>query len=481
MRQHLYYRLSIYLFYFSDFSGILYIFVLINSNLTMNIFQKITGVIRNTINIDTHIDTDTAEKAIRGNIEFRGPNAWILAVAIIIASVGLNINSTPVIIGAMLISPLMGPIFGLGLGLGISDINLMKYAGKNLLIMVSISVVVSLLYFLITPLSLSNPTELLARTRPTIFDVMIALFGGFAGILEQCRKEKGTVFSGVAIATALMPPLCTAGYGLATGNLGSFFGAIYLFCINCLFITLATYILVKYFRFKKAEYADQGFGLRTQRITTLLIVIFLIPSVWSAVILVKQNNFDKKATEFVENHRSIGNSIIYDYQIDHHDGSVLKIFMTGETLSEAGRSNLYVYAKEYGIKEEQIVVKEYTTQSSKGNDELFKGIYEKLDSKIDHYKTTIEKLTNELQAIKREELPYLQIANEISASYPDIKHIYIGQGKRIDIDSLKASPCLILKIQSDTLMSESALEQFKKWIKVRLQTEEIEIDHTFAK
>ena len=447
----------------------------------MNILQKLTGIIRNTINIDNHIDTDAAEKAIRGNIEFRGPNAWILAVAIIIASVGLNVNSIPVIIGAMLISPLMGPIFGLGLGLGINDIDLMKQAGKNLVIMVTISIAVSFLYFMITPLSLCNPTELLARTRPTIFDVMIALFGGFAGILEQCRKEKGTVFSGVAIATALMPPLCTAGYGLATGSFGSFIGAIYLFCINCLFITMATYLLVKYFRFKKTEYADQGFGLRTQRITTLLITIFLIPSIWSAVIFVKQNNFDKKATEFVEAHRSIGNSIIYDYQIDHQDGSILKIFMTGETLNEAGRRNLYVYAKEHGIDEEQIVIKEYITQSSSDNDEVFKGIYDRLDSKIGHYEITIDQLNRELQTIKKKELPYKQIASEISVSYPGIKHVYIGQGNRIDIDSMKVTPCLIVKIQPDTLMSESSLEQFKRWLEVRLQTENIELDCTPAK
>ena len=454
------------------------IFTLLNRILTMNIFQKLTDTIRETINIDTHIDTDAAEKSIRGNIEFRGPNAWILAVAIIIASVGLNVNSIPVIIGAMLISPLMGPIFGLGLGLGINDINLMKQAGKNLLIMVSISVVVSLLYFMITPLSLSNPTELLARTRPTIFDVMIALFGGFAGIFEQCRKEKGTVFAGVAIATALMPPLCTAGYGLATGNLSSFLGALYLFCINCLFITMATYFMVKYFRFKKTEYADHGFGLKTQRITTFLIFVFLIPSVWSAVVLVKQNNFETKAIEFVEAHRSIGNSIIYDYQIEHNDGSVLKVFLTGETLSEVDRRNLYAYAKEHEINEEQIVIKEYITQSSQKNDEVFKGIYERLDSKIDQYESTIEKLTSELQAAKQEELPYVQIANEISASYPEIKHVYIGQGNHITIDSLSISPCLIMKVQSDTLMSESSLEQFKKWIKVRLQTDNIMIDYT---
>ena len=441
----------------------------------MNIFKKVTGVVREVVNIDTHIDTDAAERSIRGNVEFKGPNAWILAVAIIIASVGLNVNSIPVIIGAMLISPLMGPIFGLGLGLGINDIGLLKHAGKNLLVMVSISLVVSLLYFAITPLSLSNPTELLARTSPTIFDVMIALFGGFAGIFEQCRKEKGTVFSGVAIATALMPPLCTAGYGLATGDFGSFLGALYLFCINCLFITMATYLLVRYFRFKKTEYADQGFGLKTQRITTLLIVVFLIPSVWSAVILVQQNNFDKKVDAFIEAHRSIGNSFIYDYQIDHQDGSVLKIFMTGETLSDSGRNNLFVYAKEHGIDEEQIIIKEYITHTPQGNGDAFKGIYERLDSKIEQYESTIDHLTKELQAAKKEELPYMQIAYEVAVVYPDIRHVYMGQGAGIAIDSLKVSPCFVVKVLTDTLMTETTFQHFRNWIKVRLQTDNVEV------
>ena len=177
----------------------------------MAFFNSIVDNIKSIGNISEHIDTEAAEKAIRSNITFKGPNAWILAFAIIIASVGLNVNSIPVIIGPMLISPLMGPIFGIGLGLGINDFDLLKASLKNLLVMMGISLVASLIYFLITPLSLANPTELLARTNPTIYDVLIALFGGLAGIFEQSRKEKGTVFSGVAIATALMPPLCPAG------------------------------------------------------------------------------------------------------------------------------------------------------------------------------------------------------------------------------------------------------------------------------
>ena len=424
--------------------------------------KRLTLFIKEITNLDGHIDTDAAERSIRNNIEFRGPNAWILAVAIIIASVGLNVNSIPVIIGAMLISPLMGPIFGLGLGLGINDINLMKQAGKNLLVMVSISLVVSFIYFLVTPLSLSNPTELLARTRPTIFDVFIALFGGFAG---------------VAIATALMPPLCTAGFSLAAGNFSSFLGAIYLFCINCLFITLATYFLVKYFKFKKAEYADSKFGVRTQRVTTVLIILFLVPSVWSAVILVKQNNFDKHAADFVETHRSIGNSVIYDYKIEHEDGSILKVFMTGETLSASGKSNLYAYAKEYGIKEEQIIIREYTTQNTKEDDTVFKGIYERLGSKIDKHEQTIDDLRRQLEQARKEELPYLQIANEISATYPEVKHVYMGQGAHVTLDSLAVTPCLMVEIKTDSLLSTETVTQFKKWIQVRLQIEKVEVQN----
>ena len=440
--------------------------------------KRLTLFIKEITNLDGHIDTDAAERSIRNNIDFKGPNAWILAVAIIIASVGLNVNSIPVIIGAMLISPLMGPIFGLGLGLGINDINLMKQAGKNLLVMVSISLVVSFIYFVITPLNLNNPTELLARTRPTIFDVLIALFGGFAGIFEQCRKEKGTVFAGVAIATALMPPLCTAGFSIATGNFSSFLGAIYLFSINCLFITLATYFLVRYFGFKKAEYSDASFGLKTQRVTTILIILFLVPSIWSAVILVKQTNFEKHASDFVETHRSIGNSVIYDYKIEHEDGSILKVFMTGETLSASGKSNLYAYAKEYGIKEEQIIIREYTTQNStKESDTVFKGIYERLGSKIDKHEQTIEDLRLQLEQAKKEELPYIQLANEISATYPEVKHVYMGHGAHISLDSLVTTPCVMVEIKTDSLMSDSDFAQLKRWIQVRLQVENVEVQN----
>ena len=201
--------------------------------IVMNIFLK---QLKRITNISNHIDIQAAQSHIVSNIEFRGPNVWILILAVVIASVGLNVNSIPVVIGAMLISPLMGPIMGIGLALGINDTNLLKQSFKNLLIMTSISIFASFIFFLITPLALENPSELLARTNPTIYDVFIALCGGLAVIIEVCRKDKGTVIAGAAIATALMPPLCTAGYGIANGNFMYFIGAFYLYFINSVFI-----------------------------------------------------------------------------------------------------------------------------------------------------------------------------------------------------------------------------------------------------
>ena len=222
------------------------------------------------VNMDDDLDREGASRSIRGGVPFRGANVFILSCAIVIASVGLNVNSIPVIIGAMLISPVMGPILGFGFGLGIQDNRLVRDSLKNFLIMVTISIGASSLYFILSPLHLENPTELLARTNPTIYDVLIALFGGFAGILEQSRRKKGTVLSGVAIATALMPPLCTVGYGLSQMNPRYVFGALYLFVINSIFIALATFVTVKYLRYPLVADGDAKRRLSRRSVTLLI-------------------------------------------------------------------------------------------------------------------------------------------------------------------------------------------------------------------
>ena len=440
----------------------------------MKFFGKVGHFFKDIVDLSGHMDTAAAEQSIRSNIYFKGPNAWILAFSIIIASIGLNINSIPVIIGAMLISPLMGPIFGIGLSLGINDIKLFRDSGKNLLTMMGIALVASCLYFLITPLNLSNPTELLARTNPTIYDVLIALFGGCAGIFEQCRKEKGTVFSGVAIATALMPPMCTAGYGLANGNMSYFFGALYLFFINCVFIALATYLATKVLGFNVMKFSDSKTEKRTKWIIAVVMVIFIVPSIWSAVTLIKNNNFEDKAIGFVQQNKSLGNSIIYDYKISHEDGGLVELFITGEELSAVERNNLYELAKAAGLKQEQVVVNEHTNGQSKVEKELLQGIYARTDSEINRRDNEIKRLEAEIELIKKNEIPYSQVTREAINSWPEITELSIGDGAGVTADSLHVDKRIIVVAKTSKAMTSVEKEKFTKWLGIRLNSDNVE-------
>ena len=440
----------------------------------MGIIKELSNTFKAAINLTGHIDTEAAERSIRNNIFFKGPNAWILAIAIIIASVGLNVNAIPVVIGAMLISPLMGPIFGLGLGLGVSDVELMKSSGKNLFVMVIISLTASFLYFVITPLSLTNPTELLARTNPTIYDVLIALFGGFAGILEQSRKDKGTVFAGVAIATALMPPLCTAGFGLASGNLSYFFGALYLFFINCLFIMLATYLSVKYLDFRQTEFKDVSTGRKTKRIITVLIILFTAPSIWSAVTLIHQNRFEESALAFVEHSKSYGKSFMYNYKIDHSNGSVVELFFTGDALDENTKQTIYQTAARYNIKQEQICINDHTTTEDVSDNELVREIYNRMDHEIATRDNEIKRLTAELEAQQHNDIPYSQIAREIKATYPSINEVHITCGERIaDAATENNQHSTIVAIVASRRLVDSDKNKLQEWLKGRLNSENL--------
>ena len=356
------------------------------------------------------IDTEDAAARIRSSIWFRGPNVFILAFSIIIASAGLNVNSTAVIIGAMLISPLMGPIIGMGLALGTSDTDLLWVALKNLLVMVAISLVASTLFFLMSPLRLSNPTELLARTSPTIYDVLIAFFGGLAGILENSRKERGTVLSGVAIATALMPPLCTAGYGLARLNMHYFFGAIYLFTINGIFITLATFFMVKYLKFKKVEGADPIVANRRQYLISAILLLFIVPSVWNVVTLVQDNNFDSRAEAFVASNRRVGKAYIYDYEIVTGRHRTLELMLAGDILDDASRQELLDKADKAGISPDRIIFTEHKIgPTTEEMNELIDAIYARTDdemarknAEIDNLSSRLDSLAEELKVLREE-------------------------------------------------------------------------------
>ncbi len=345
-----------------------------------NIWDYIKRLVKKYIYVYDQIDTESAAERIKSGIWFKGPNVWILAFSIVIASVGLNVNSTAVIIGAMLISPLMGPIVGTGLALGTNDTDLLKLSAKNLLVMVVIALIASTLFFILSPLSLVNPTELEARTSPTIYDVLIALFGGLAGIFEQSRKERGTVLSGVAIATALMPPLCTAGYGLAHLNFHFFFGAMYLFIINGVFITLATYLMVKYLRFKTNSCLVPAVEKKRRNLISAILVIVLVPSIYSAINLVMDNNFQRNVETFVDENRLVGRSYIYDYDIDNRH---VEFAIAGARLNDSLKTAFFANAAKYKIKENRISLTEHTIgMSQEEMNTLINDVYTRTDAEL---------------------------------------------------------------------------------------------------
>ena len=434
----------------------------------MKVSDLIKRKFKELVNIMDQVDTVDASARIKSAIWFRGPNVWILAFSIIIASVGLNVNSTAVVIGAMLISPLMGPIIGLGLGLGTNDMKLLKDAGENLLVMVVISVFVSTLYFVVSPLNLANPTELLARTSPTIYDVLIALFGGLAGILENSRKERGTALSGVAIATALMPPLCTAGYGLSHGQWHYFFGAMYLFLINGVFIILATFFMVKYLHFEKVE-QDQVRTRRATRIISLLLVLFIVPSVFSAIDLVRSNNFDRKVSSFVAETKSFARAYIYDYKTSDDHKSV-ELYLTGDPLSEEEMERFMLVAAAHGIKPEQIVLKEHSfgLSEDKEREAMVKGIYARADEEVARKDMRIRELEGEILALQEKQLPYRQVGREVRFKYPIVKDLTLSRGASVWTDSLSVNECLSVLVQTTRQMTAEEIAELSEWLKVRL-------------
>ena len=435
-----------------------------------NFWNSLKSDIKAITNISDHIDTDAATRSIRSNMAFRGPNVWILAFSIIIASVGLNVNSTAVIIGAMLISPLMGPIIGIGLGLGVNDTKLIRVGLKNLLVMVGISLMASFLYFLMTPLKLANPTELLSRTNPTIYDVIIALFGGAAGLLEISRKEKGTVLSGVAIATALMPPLCTAGYGLASGHISYFFGALMLFIINGVFIIIATYLMSKILGFPEYEFLDAKQARRTRSLVTLVFVLVTIPSILSAITMIRSNKFAQNAERFVSENKMLDSGYIYDYDIDTHKGGKISLYIAGNMLDENEKSRLRLSAKDHGIDPERVefYAHQIAPNENGSADKLVRDIYARTDSEIGKRDAQIRMLEMELSKYKQKEIPYTQISREIVSQYPQVKEIYISRGADVTTDSLYTKDCILVVAKTQRELGDEAKLRMTEFLKARL-------------
>ena len=437
---------------------------------------NIWGKIATFINVRNETDIQAANINIRKNIHFRGMTVFILACAIIIASVGLNLNSIPVIIGAMLISPVMGPILGFGLGLATNDTTLVRDALKNFLIMVGISIIASAIFFLLSPLSPSQKTELLARTNPTIYDVLIALFGGAAGMFATSRKEGGTVIPGVAIATALMPPLCTIGYGLAHLDPKFIFGALYLFIINSIFIALATFLVAKYLRFPSVFAEDEARRRKASRIIGVIMVIIIVPSIISAINIVRETNFERNVETLVEKNKTVGRSYIFNHSIEKEGRKhSVHLYLAGEVLPDAEKESIYQDAEELGIKRNQLTFHEDAAVRGGIDGELLKNYYEDNARKINDLNADVARLNDELDEYKSKELPAKVLALEIASQYENITNVSISRGQSVDPISGEASEEVLILLSVSEPLSEEALEKMTNWLRVRLETQNVTI------
>ena len=439
-------------------------------------FRRVIIYLKHLIRLSDEIDFENASSAIRKNIAFRGTNVFILACAIIIASVGLNVNSIPVIIGAMLISPVMGPILGFGLGLATEDNLLVKESMKNYSVMVVISIIASSLYFLLSPLSLANPSELLARTKPTIYDVLIALFGGLAGIIETSRKDKGSVITGVAIATALMPPLCTVGYGISIWKGTVIFGALYLFLINCVFIALATFAAVKYFRFPIVETSGETKKHLPKGAVYLILLIVIVPSFITAISVIKENNFITHVERLVAENKNLGKCFIHDHKATYSRKSPkLELFLAGETLTDEAKKKFYNSAEEYGITRSQIVFHEDATSMRQefSEVEIVKGIYEHNDQQIKRLNDSISKMEATISDYKSKEIPIEDISKELFAQYPTITEISLSRGSSVKLSDGTVTEQLVAFLTTNEPLDTELHDRIERWLKVRLGNENI--------
>ena len=446
------------------------------------ILKEIWAYIKSLTSIAEDTDSETTIANITKGVEFRADNVWVLFFAIIIASVGLNVNSTAVIIGAMLVSPLMGPIMGLGLSIGISDGELLRKSLKNLFIMIAISLVASSLYFLISPLS-DAQSELLARTKPTIYDVFIAFFGGMAGILAASRKqEKVTVVSGVAIATALMPPLCTAGYGLGTGQIIYFFGAFYLFFINAFFIALATYLMVRYLQFPRKRFLDPATERKVHRSIAIFTVVVVVPSIFIAINVVRETSFDNNAIKYVNDIQN--NPVMQNVQIISQKrtfsskGNEISLSLIGEPLTSEQVAVLQKRMEEMGLKNTKLTLRQAGGASLDVETQarMLQDFIEDKDRTIEQKDSLIQNLRQQIRLEqKKAEITAQQLAQELHVLYPYIKDVSMAEAVKVDVKNNTTDTIPTLNINWTMQPTEAEYQHLQDWLKVRLKTDKLDI------
>lgn len=422
-------------------------------------------------------DETAIVEQISDGVTFRGANLWVLIFAIFIACLGLNLNSTAVIIGAMLISPLMGPIIGMGLAVGRADLELLKRSLTNYGVSTVISVLTAALYFQLTPLTEAQ-SELLARTSPTLYDVLIALFGGAAGILAISTGGKGNVIPGVAIATALMPPLCTAGYGLAMGEWSFFFGACYLFFINTVFIALATYVGVRLLQFKPKQFVDKARLAVVNRYIAVIVVVTMLPAVYMTTQIIRQSVFENHVKQFVKQELNHPGTRILSEQADR-EMKTLDVVALGAALPnemiEAARQRLADYQlADYqlnviqGAQSDSLLLARNnagTQQSLSGQDQQHLVLQTERVAQLERETADYRRL----DALARE------IAGEVKAVCPKVESIGLSKITETPVDSGAVRSYVLAVANSRTPLPATDRDRLAQWLKVRTKADSLRL------
>lgn len=434
--------------------------------------SRIRHLIRERFNLrDDKADDAEIEARIREGVDLRGATPWILIFAIFVASIGLNVNSTAVIIGAMLISPLMGPIMGAGLGVAVYDFELVKRSLTNLGIATLISLIVSALYFSLTPLQEAQ-SELLARTTPTIWDVLIALFGGLAGIVGITRKEKSNVIPGVAIATALMPPVCTAGYAFATGQWRFFGGAMYLYTINCVFIALATVIGIRALNLKQHGFANPDVAKRVKSILLVIALGTSLPSIYLAINLVRDEVFKAKAQSFVAREFVFANAHVVDIKIDPAKHAI-DLSLIGDPIGAEALQNIEARLAGANLENAKIVlhqIGDHRVDVAALKSTLLSDLLR--DSQEAVKQRDLELQTLKTQLATRDAIwnQAEDVTRELRQLYPEVGNVMFGDGLDVAVDGSKQRG-LYLNITTQKSLPETAHQRIADWLKIRTKTD----------
>lgn len=441
----------------------------------MESLEKLLAKVRN--HFDLMADREDEQQVIDDisrNAVFNGANVWVLIFAIFVASLGLNVNSTAVIIGAMLISPLMGPIIGMGLAVGINDLDLLKRSFRNYAVATVVSVVTATIYFIFSPYK-EVQSELLARTSPTLYDVMIAFFGGAAGIVALCTKGKGgNVIPGVAIATALMPPLCTAGFGLATGRWLFFLGAFYLFFINTVFIALATTLGVRLMKFHQHVFITTERGRHAKKVLVTIVVLTMIPAAVMTWQIVKNELLNNHVKEFVATELQQNGTLILQSDINK-DKQLLRIVAIGKKISEAQQKEARKRMPHYGLEKFQLrIIQEAQTDSmSHLNKELAQvsSNHQQL-LELSAENTELERQLNEY--VRYENMSN-EIRGEMSVLFPHIKTLGIAKTAEINSknDSVSHFISAIVSTHGHTSLGTDERHKLANWLKARTHADSL--------